>query len=235
MNQTVDSGPWFFGKSMLALEVYDGLCDPSSVALPSIPVWVWILGLLTVAATQLVVETLGSVINLNMVGIRWGDQVCVRIRHLLSDPVKHAFPLRSLSSLLGWLLYYEKVVGFFKVCGLLEHGTGGYLGFPTLTVWIMYGLFFNYLGYEWHSFIRSEKSLTEFSPFKILITPVYRNPFFRRQFSFQFYFKFLLRRSKIGCCDAYYYCLALRLNRLISSFLLLLGIYIVSHPHKLIF
>lgn len=40
VDQTVDGGSWFFEKSMLALAVYDGLCDPSSVALPLIPVWV---------------------------------------------------------------------------------------------------------------------------------------------------------------------------------------------------
>lgn len=211
MNQTVDSGPWFFGKSMLALAVYECmmalcLCDPSSVALPSIPVWVWILGLpsalLTVAATQLVVDP--RFCNQSQHGwysLRWSS--------LRSNPslvvwsCETSFPPSKFEFSPGVTVMltfkYEKVVGFFKVCGLLEHGTGGYLDFPTLTVWIMYGLFFNYLGYEWHSFIRSEKSRTEFSPFKILITPVYRNPFFRRQFSFQFYFKFLLRRSKIGC------------------------------------
>lgn len=93
---------------MVAMAVYYGFADPSLVVLSSIPKRVHILGLplalLTPATILLVGETLGSVVNLDCVGLRCGGLVRVQIRHSLQSLVKQAFPPMNLSSLLGYLL-----------------------------------------------------------------------------------------------------------------------------------
>lgn len=137
-DQIVDGGPWFFGKSMVVMAMYDGLGDPRLVALPSIPVWVHISGLpptlLTPTAIMLVVETLGSVVAVDHVGLHRGDLVRVRIRHDLQSPVKQAFPpvefefSPGVSALLRFK--YDRFVGFCKLYGLLEHVVGGCGGVP---------------------------------------------------------------------------------------------------------
>ncbi|KAL6180539.1 hypothetical protein ACLB2K_047201 [Fragaria x ananassa] len=41
----LESGPWFYGKTVFALAVYDGRSDAISVPITSVPVWVEVFGL----------------------------------------------------------------------------------------------------------------------------------------------------------------------------------------------
>jgi hypothetical protein len=95
-DQTIKGVPWFFGKAMVVLALYDGLGDPTKMELSAFPVWVHIIGLPSALVTSevalLVGETLGSVLQVDKVGIRRGDFVRVRIRHVLTNLVKQAFP-----------------------------------------------------------------------------------------------------------------------------------------------
>jgi hypothetical protein len=123
---------------MVPMVVYDGLGDPGLVELSSILVWVNILGLppalLTPVASLLVGETLGSVVNLDIVGLRRGDLVRVLIWHSLKDPVKQAFPPMEfefspgVSALLRFK--YDCFVGFCRLYGLLKPTSRVCLGPP---------------------------------------------------------------------------------------------------------
>lgn len=123
---------------MVPMVVYDGFGDPSLVELSSIPVWLNILGLppalLTHVAALLVGETLGSVVNLDRVGLWHGDLIRVLIRHNFKDPVKPIFPPMEFefSPRVSTLLHfkYDRFVGFYRLCGLLKHASSVCLGAP---------------------------------------------------------------------------------------------------------
>lgn len=101
----------------------------NSIELSALPIWVHIIGLpptlFTLEAGLLVGETLGSVVQVDKDGIRLSDLVCVRISHALSNLVKQAFPPTEFEFSHGVVAVlsfrYDCVVGFCKVCGLLEH------------------------------------------------------------------------------------------------------------------
>lgn len=74
-------------------------------------------------------ETLGSVLQVDKVGIRRGDSVQVRIDHGLTTPVKQVFPPTEFEFSAGVAAMlrfrYDHFVGFCKICGLLEHRLSG--------------------------------------------------------------------------------------------------------------
>lgn len=117
---------------MVVLATHDGLGDPITVEISAIPVSVHILGLhqalVTIEEALLVGETLGSVLQVDnyKVRIRRGDLVRVCIRQTLTNPVKQVFPLTEFEfspRVAAMLRFrYNRIVGFRKPCGLLEHG-----------------------------------------------------------------------------------------------------------------
>ncbi|KAK9950688.1 hypothetical protein M0R45_006163 [Rubus argutus] len=124
-----EGDPWFFGKATVVLASYGGLGDPTKVELTSFPIWVHIIGfppaLVTAEAALLVGETPGSVLQVDKVEICRGDLVRVCIHHVLTNPVKQAFPPIEFEFFPGVVallrFHYDHVIGFCKTCDLLEH------------------------------------------------------------------------------------------------------------------
>ncbi|XP_062014453.1 uncharacterized protein LOC133730980 [Rosa rugosa] len=144
--RTVEGGPWFFGKWALAMAEFDGLKDPAQVLTSSFPVWVEIMGLppalVTEGAVALIGATLGEIVHLDKAGIRKGTAARVRIRHVLSSPVKQVFPPSTFdftSAASATVRFrYERLVGFCRVCGMMEHQRSG-CGGPPAALQVSFG------------------------------------------------------------------------------------------------
>ncbi|KAL6194332.1 hypothetical protein ACLB2K_035416 [Fragaria x ananassa] len=118
------------------LSKYDGLSKVTTVLISSMPMWVEILGLpprlFTEEAAGKVGDLLGQVLFMDKIGLRRGIRANVRLIHDISDPVREAFPPMPFEFDLGdWKatvmlsFKYERLVGFCRVCGLLEHLSQG--------------------------------------------------------------------------------------------------------------
>ncbi|KAL6194063.1 hypothetical protein ACLB2K_035147 [Fragaria x ananassa] len=140
----IQGGPWFFGRSNFILSEYDGLSEVTTVPILSMPVWVKIFGLspqlFTEGAAGKVEDLIGQVLFPNKIGLRRGIRTKVWLIHDISDPVREAFPPMPFEFVLGdrktmvmLSFKYERVVGFCRVCGLLEHRSPGCGGPPDVT------------------------------------------------------------------------------------------------------
>ena len=80
-DHVLNDGPWFYGRDLFAVAVYDGLSDVASVPIKSFPMWVEILGLpptlMTLEAVELLGATLGRVDHPDRLGINSGRQAKV--------------------------------------------------------------------------------------------------------------------------------------------------------------
>ena len=91
------------------------------------------LALLTVEDVEQLGTTLGTVDHLDRLGMTYGKRAKVKVIYRIFDPIKAAFPtmtyeFTSSKAALNLSFRYEEVVGFRRVCGLLEHRLGGYEG-----------------------------------------------------------------------------------------------------------
>ncbi|KAL6191242.1 hypothetical protein ACLB2K_037633 [Fragaria x ananassa] len=141
----MESGPWFYGKTVFALAEYDGCSDAAAVPIVYVPVWVEVFGLppdlMTKQALYMAGSTLGSIITNDNPRLLNGSKARVRIDHQIYDPVKHAFPPMQFKFGTGVDLTvpmltfkYECMCGFCRVCGLLEYKAGGCQGPPNMLV-----------------------------------------------------------------------------------------------------
>ncbi|XP_062009301.1 uncharacterized protein LOC133725908 [Rosa rugosa] len=136
-------GPWFYGRSMFGLEAYDDCCEVEAVPIPVIPVWVEVFGLppilMTTEDVSMIDASLGQVLQLDKANIHCGLKARVRISHLTTTPVKQACPPMLFEFGTGKDVIsarvtsrYEKMVGFCRVCGLLEHRASDCTGQPVI-------------------------------------------------------------------------------------------------------
>ncbi|KAL6217286.1 hypothetical protein ACLB2K_010503 [Fragaria x ananassa] len=142
--EMMESGPWFFGKTVFALAEYDGRSDAAAVPIVSVLVWVEVFGLppdlMTKQALYMVGSTLGRIITHDNPRLLNGSKAKVRIDHQISDLVKQAFPPMRFEfgegadlTVTMLTFKYERTCGFCRVCGLLEHKAGGCQGPPNMS------------------------------------------------------------------------------------------------------
>ncbi|KAL6213260.1 hypothetical protein ACLB2K_012707 [Fragaria x ananassa] len=92
----VEGGPWFYGKTMFSLALYDVKKNATLVPIRSISVWVEVFcllpNLMTKEALCMVGATLGWIINHDNPNLLSGARARVRMEHSLDSPVKQAYP-----------------------------------------------------------------------------------------------------------------------------------------------
>ncbi|KAL6206534.1 hypothetical protein ACLB2K_023782 [Fragaria x ananassa] len=139
----IERGSWFYGKTVFVLAEYDGRSDAAAVPIVSIPVWVEFFGLppnlMTKNALYMVGSTLGRIITHDNPRLLNGSRAKVRIDHQIYDPMKQAFPPmrfefgKGVDLTVTMLTFkYERMCGFCKACGLLEHKASGCQGPPNM-------------------------------------------------------------------------------------------------------
>ncbi|KAL6182465.1 hypothetical protein ACLB2K_043884 [Fragaria x ananassa] len=115
----------------------DGLSKVTTVLISSMSVWVEILGLPPRLFTEEAAGKVGDLLR----QVLFLDKIAkVRLIHDISDPVREAFPPMLFEFDLGGRkatvmlsFKYERVVGFCRVCELLEHLSQGCGGPPDVT------------------------------------------------------------------------------------------------------
>ncbi|KAM0931051.1 hypothetical protein ACQ4PT_000556 [Festuca glaucescens] len=127
-NKVMNQGPWLFRKLVLVIAEYDGIVQPTKVALDRVAVWAQIHSIPELYRRQGVVDQLaqriGKVKSVEMSHQLWfeGDYVRVRASIEVAKPLIRFVPL-NLAGTERKLLHvkYEKIGYFCDVCGIMGH------------------------------------------------------------------------------------------------------------------
>ncbi|KAL6182914.1 hypothetical protein ACLB2K_044326 [Fragaria x ananassa] len=135
---------------MFTLANYNGRMAADAVPITTILVWVEIFGLppdlKTKEALFMVGATRGTIIQTDLPNLKCDARARIRIEHRLDSPVKQAYPLMVFEFGVGndltsaWLTFkYERMCGFCRIYGLLEHPTSGCRGPPDMSTALRMG------------------------------------------------------------------------------------------------
>lgn len=118
-------GPWLFRNMAVLLCPYDGFSRAEEVVFDHMPIWLQIHKLPDPYCKKNIVEKLlkgaGEILEMRLNGNTRGDYVRVRVNHDIRQPLTKFVSVVRAKERQVYLVRYEKLARFCKVCGLIGH------------------------------------------------------------------------------------------------------------------
>jgi hypothetical protein len=118
-------GPWLFRNWAVLLCKYDGFSRAEDVVFVHMPIWLQIHKLSDPYCKRNIVEKLlkgaGEILEMRLNGNIRGNYVRVRVNHDIQQPLTKFVSIVRAKERQVYLVRYEKLARFCKVCGLVGH------------------------------------------------------------------------------------------------------------------
>ncbi|KAI4970481.1 hypothetical protein ZWY2020_001395 [Hordeum vulgare] len=118
-------GPWLFRNMAILMCPYDGFSKTYEIEIVHMPIWLQIHKLPDAYCKQSVVEKLlkdaGEILDMRLNGNTHGDYVRVRVKHDIQRALTKFVSIVRAKERQVYLVRYEKLARFCKVCGLIGH------------------------------------------------------------------------------------------------------------------
>ncbi|KAI4979680.1 hypothetical protein ZWY2020_016433 [Hordeum vulgare] len=118
-------GPWLFRNMAVLLCSYDGFNRTKEIKVDLMPIWLQIHKLLDPFCKEGIVKKLlkgaGDILEMRLTGNTRGDYVRVRVNHDIKLPLAKFVSIVRAKERQIYLVWYEKLARFCKLCGLIGH------------------------------------------------------------------------------------------------------------------